>query len=157
MRWLAAFAALCWLATPLAADTVGAPVVAAQPILARIPLRIVTARGARRFQVEVAATPREQQVGMMFRTRLPRGTGMLFPFDPPQPLSFWMENTLVSLDLVYIGADRRVLNVAASAKPRSRDFIPSHGVAAAVLEIAAGEAARLGVRPGDRVDYTLPR
>jgi hypothetical protein len=93
---------------------------------------------------------------MMFRTRLARGRGMLFPFAAPRPLSFWMENTLISLDLVFVGADRRVLNVAARATPLSRAFLSSQGAAVAVLEIGAGEAARIGLRAGDRVEYNLP-
>ena len=157
-RFSAAFAALLWFGTPLAAaapDT-SAPIVAAQPTLVVIPLTIASSNGARRFRVEVAATPREQQIGMMFRTRMARGTGMLFPFTVPQRLSFWMENTVLPLDLVFIAADARILSIAADAKPYSRDFIPSQGIAAAVLEIGAGEAIRLGLQPGDRVEYRLP-
>jgi len=132
------------------------PIVSAQPTLPTIPLRLITAKRSYRLRVEVAATPRQQQIGMMFRDRLPRGKGMLFPFASPRRLSFWMENTVIPLDLVFVGAGGRIVNVAANARPYSREQIPSDGPAIAVLEIAGGEAARLGLRPGDRVEYTLP-
>lgn len=148
---LAALLLVCGVPTAVATQ----PVATAQATLRQIPLRLVTARRSHRLTVEVAASPREQQIGMMFRTALPRGYGMLFPFATPRPLSFWMENTIVSLDLVFVGADRRVVNIAARATPLSRDFLASTGPAIAVLEIGAGEAARIGLRAGDRVVYTL--
>lgn len=150
----ALFAALLLIAAtpgPLAAQAI----VTAQPTLRTIPLRLITARQSHRLRVEVAASPREQQIGMMFRTQLPRGKGMLFPFESPRNLTFWMENTVIPLDLVFISPAGRVINVAANAKPFSRDLLPSEGPAIAVLEIAGGEAARMGLRPGDRVEYRL--
>lgn len=128
----------------------------AQPRLTRIPLTLATRGGVRRYTVEVAATPREQELGLMFRTRMGANEGMIFPFAPPRPASFWMENTVLPLDLVFIGGDGRVLNIAADAKPYSKDLIWSQGAAAAVLELNAGEAARAGVQPGDVVSYKLP-
>lgn len=150
--FLAALLLIAATPGPLAAQAI----VTAQPALRTVPLRLVTASRTYKLHVEVAATPREQQIGMMFRTQLPRGKGMLFPFASPRRLSFWMENTVIPLDLVFVGADRRIVNVAANAKPYSQDLIPSQGPAVAVLEIAGGEAARMGLRPGDRVEYTLP-
>jgi hypothetical protein len=154
MRVVGALVALLLLGAPAIATA--QPVAVAQATLREIPLRLMTAKRTHRYSVELAATPREQQIGMMFRTRLARGRGMLFPFAAPRPLSFWMENTLISLDLVFVGADRRVLNVAARATPLSRAFLSSQGAAVAVLEIGAGEAARIGLRAGDRVEYNLP-
>ena len=138
---------------PTAAGTEA--VATAQATLRQIPLRLVTTRRSHRLVVEVAASPREQQIGMMFRTVLPQGRGMLFPFATPRPLSFWMEKTVISLDLVFIGADRRVVSVSPRATPLSSALISSPGPAIAVLEIAAGEAARIGLQAGDRVEYTL--
>ena len=129
---------------------------AAQPQLTRVPLTLATRTGAHRYTVEVAATPRQQELGLMFRTRMGRAEGMIFPMMPPRPASFWMENTILPLDLVFIGADGRVLNIAADAKPYSRALIDSAGAAAAVLELNAGEAARVGLKPGDAVAYKLP-
>jgi hypothetical protein len=137
------------------APALAADVTAAQPQLARIPLTLTTASGRHRYRVEVAATPRQQELGLMFRTRMARAEGMIFPFEPPRPASFWMQNTVLPLDLVFI-ADGKVLNIAADAVPYSRALIYSQGAAAAVLELNAGEAARIGLKAGDAVAYTLP-
>lgn len=121
--------------------------------LPQIALEIQTARGRHRYTVEVAATPAAQQTGMMFRTTVPPGTGMLFPLDPPRPAAFWMHNTFVALDIIFIGTDGRVRNIAANATPMSLELRQSEGPVAAVLELAGGEAARIGLRPGDRVRW----
>jgi uncharacterized membrane protein (UPF0127 family) len=133
------------------------PITTAQPQLALMPLVLVTATGKHRYQVELAATADQQEIGLMFRRKMAPDRGMLFPFDPPRTVNFWMENTILPLDLVFVAPDRTVLNIAAHAKPYSRDIIGSTGTAAAVLELNAGEAARIGLRPGDKVDYKLPR
>jgi uncharacterized membrane protein (UPF0127 family) len=83
-------------------------------------------------------------------------TGMIFPMDPPRPAAFWMENTLIPLDLLFIGADGRIRNIIANAVPKSRAQLPSAGPVAAVLELAGGEADRIGARPGDRVIWKAP-
>jgi hypothetical protein len=119
--------------------------------LATATLSIETKAGPKSYRVEIARTAAEQATGMMYRTEVPKGTGMLFPFDPPRPASFWMRNTYVPLDIVFIGADGRVLNVEANAVPLSETMRSSKGSAAAVLELAGGEAARIGLMPGDRV------
>jgi uncharacterized membrane protein (UPF0127 family) len=123
-----------------------------------VPLSITTADGMRHsYRVEVAQTSEQQAHGMMFRTGVPAGTGMLFPMQPPRAAGFWMENTLVSLDLLFIGADGRIRNIAADAVPRSRAQLLSVGPVAAVLELAGGEAARIGAQPGDMVVWQAPR
>jgi uncharacterized membrane protein (UPF0127 family) len=146
------------LASPAAADwrfdpVAGQPGAAApQTGLVVTTLSLRTANGrTHRYRVEVARTADEQAHGMMFRTHMPAGRGMIFPMDPPRPTAFWMRNTLIPLDLVFIGPDGRVINIAERARPLSDDPIPSAGVAAAVLELAGGEAARIGLRPGDTV------
>lgn len=118
-------------------------------------LSIVTPRGPRVFRVEIADTPRTRDIGMMWRTQVPRGTGMLFDFKAPQPAYFWMENTLSSLDLIFIRADGTIANIAPNAVPLSRTIIPSDGPVLGVLEIGAGEAARLGIRPGQKVRHRI--
>ncbi|QMW24522.1 DUF192 domain-containing protein [Sandaracinobacteroides saxicola] len=118
-----------------------------------VPLTLVTGAGEHRYRVEVAATPAQQATGMMYRRKVPAGTGMLFPVNPPRSASFWMSNTWVSLDLIFIGADRRVLSIAANAVPLSESLIDSGGPVIAVLELAGGEAARIGLRPGDKVRW----
>lgn len=121
--------------------------------LPHIMVELVTGRGRHGYRVEVAATPAAQQTGMMFRRSVPPGTGMLFPMDPPRPAAFWMHNTFVALDIIFIGADGRVRNIAANATPMSLELRQSDGPVAAVLELAGGEAARIGLRPGDRVRW----
>jgi len=118
-----------------------------------IPLTIETGGKSHIYKVEVAATPAQQAHGMMFRTAMPPGTGMLFPMQPPRPASFWMRNTLISLDLIFIGANGKVRNIIAGAVPRSDAPLTSVGPVAAVLELQAGEAERIGLKPGDAVRW----
>lgn len=115
-------------------------------------MRVVfeTAKGRFPYTLEVAATPEQQACGMMFRDRVPPGTGMSFPMQPPRAAGFWMENTFVPLDLIFVSPAGRVLNVR-QGKPQSRDVLSSEGITADVIELAAGEAQRIGLRPGDRV------
>ncbi len=120
-----------------------------------VPLTIETAGGKRHsYKVEVAGNPAQQAHGMMFRTRMAPMAGMIFPMDPPRPAAFWMENTLIPLDLLFIGADGRIRNIIANAVPKSRAQLQSAGPVAAVLELAGGEAERIGARPGDKVAWT---
>lgn len=141
------------LAVPVAAATATASTAVAQSGLATRALVIETAIGKHRYTVEVAATPQQQETGMMYRRSMPADHGMIFPFAAPQVLTFWMENTWLPLDLVFIASDGKVVSIAADAKPMSRDIISSGAPASAVLELNAGEAKRIGLRPGDRVRY----
>ena len=119
-----------------------------------IPITITTARGTRNIRAEVARTPQEQARGLMFRTAMGADEGMLFPYDQdPHVLGFWMRNTVLPLDIIFIAPDRRVLNIAANAVPYSEESLRSTGVAAAVLELNGGRAAALGIAPGDQVAW----
>lgn len=109
-----------------------------------------TAKGRFPYTLEVAATPEQQACGMMFRDKIAPGTGMSFPMQPAREAGFWMENTFVSLDLIFVSPVGRVLNVR-QGRPHSRDILSSDGVAADVIELAAGEAKRIGLQAGDRV------
>jgi uncharacterized membrane protein (UPF0127 family) len=134
----------------------GAPALArcAQPpqSLRTEPLSIVTAHGPARFTVEIADTPQSREIGLMCRTRLAADRGMLFDFKQAEPVQFWMKNTLIPLDMLFIGPDGKILTIAANAKPMDETPIPSQAVAAlGVLEIAGGRAAALGIAPGDKV------
>ena len=120
--------------------------------LAVIPLSVTTASGTHRFRAEVAATPAEQQKGMMFRTAMAPDEAMIFPNAVPQVRSFWMKNTVIPLDIIYIGPDRRVLNIV-SGTPYSLESLPSAGPVINVLEIAGGRAAQLGIKPGDAIAW----
>jgi hypothetical protein len=119
-----------------------------------VPVIIHSATGDHAFTAEVAATPDEQERGLMFRTSVDPDGGMLFPYDPPQAISFWMKNTLVPLDIVFIGVDGRIVRVAAEAVPLSLDPIPSGAPVSGVLELRGGRAAELGIREGDAVSWT---
>jgi uncharacterized membrane protein (UPF0127 family) len=121
--------------------------------LAVIPLTVKTASGAHVFQVEVAASEREQARGLMFRKAMGADEGMIFPMNPPRATAFWMRNTVIGLDLVFIGADHKVLNIAANAVPYDETQLPSAGEAAGVLELNAGRAAQVGLKPGDTVTW----
>ncbi|MFZ4688650.1 MAG: DUF192 domain-containing protein [Polymorphobacter sp.] len=112
---------------------------------------LVTAKGRFKYQLEVAASVDEQSCGMMFRKTMKRTTGMVFPFVPARPASFWMDNTALPLDLIFVAPNDRVLSIG-NGKPFSRDLIDSGGVTAAVIELTAGEAARIGLKPGDKVE-----
>jgi len=116
---------------------------------------LVVDRGGRKlaFKVELADTPQAQAKGLMFRTELGDFEGMIFPSDTPQPRSFWMKNTPLSLDIIFIGADGRILNIAADTTPYSLDSVSSNGIASGVLELRAGRAKALGIVPGDKVTY----
>lgn len=120
--------------------------------LAVIPLTVTTAQGPQRFAVEVAATPADQQKGLMFRTAMGPNEGMIFPNSPPQMRSFWMKNTVIPLDIIYIGADRRVLNIV-RGEPYNETSLPSAGLVINVLELNAGRSAELGIKPGDAVAW----
>ena len=121
--------------------------------LEQLPLTVQSQSGAHRFTVEVARTPEQQAQGLMHRQSLAPDRGMLFPYDPPQPASFWMKNTLIPLDLIFIRADGTVALIAANTVPMSLDPIPSLEPVAAVLEIAGGRAAELGIQAGDKVNW----
>ena len=114
-------------------------------------VEILTSRGRVKFTVELAMTRAEQERGLMFRKSLAPDRGMLFPYNPPQRAAFWMKNTLIPLDILYIAPDGRVLSIARNAVPHDETPLPSGGVVRAVLEIPGGRAAQLGILPGDRV------
>lgn len=118
-----------------------------------IPLTVSFAGKRHDFMVEVASSGAEQAKGLMFRKAMGADEGMLFPMEPPRQASFWMKNTVIPLDIIFIGPDRLVSNVAANATPYSLDPLPSAGVAAAVLEINGGRAAELGIVPGAKVEW----
>ena len=132
-----------------------APALAAHPVsgLKVIPLTVTTSTKLHRFRVELARSEAEQSKGLMFRTAMGADEGMIFPMSPPRQSTFWMKNTVIPLDIIFIGSDRRILNVAANTVPYSEEQLPSVGAAAAVLELNGGSAAQLGIGPGDRVEW----
>lgn len=121
-----------------------------------IDVAVVTAERRIVFKAELAATPEAQTRGLMFRTKLADDEAMIFPSDMPRTHSFWMRNTPISLDIIFIGTDGRITNIAARAEPYSLDSLASAGLATAVLEIRGGLSEELGIEPGDAVEFGLP-
>ncbi|CAM5766932.1 hypothetical protein LMIY3S_01989 [Labrys miyagiensis] len=119
------------------------------------PLSIMTASGKHDFQVEVMRTDDEQQRGMMFRRSLDDDKGMLFPFPTERVATFWMENTYVPLDMIFIKGDGTIQRIEKRAEPLSTRTISSGAPVLAVLEVVGGLADRLGVKPGDKVAYPI--
>ncbi len=117
----------------------------AQPGLAQVPLTITAGSQVHRFTVEVAASPEQQDRGLMFRTSMAPNAGMIFPFNPPRHASFWMKNTLIPLDMLFIRADGSIDRIAENTVPHSLEPVGSGGDVIAVLELAGGTAARLGL------------
>ncbi len=139
----------------MAAAIVAACVVFGGPVVARAAeatLEIVDKTGVHAFAVELATNDAERSRGLMFRKELPEGRGMLFIFDRDEPVSFWMHNTFISLDMIFIRKDGRILRIAESTDPMSDRLIPSGGPVRAVLEVIGGTAHKLGIEPGDRVE-----
>lgn len=133
-------------------DGVGAEPASAQPTLRQETLTIIGHDGVRHvFTVEVAQTPRQQQVGLMYRTSIPATSGMLFPWPAPQHSQMWMENCPVPEDMVFIGEDNRIGHIAEDTVPESTAVIDSGGVVKATLELQGGITAKQGIEVGDMV------
>jgi hypothetical protein len=118
-------------------------------------LEIASKSGVHTFQVEMAITPEEKEHGLMFRRELPDGQGMLFDFQFDQNVAFWMKNTYIPLDMLFIRADGRILRIAENTEPLSERNIPSGGPVRAVLEVIGGTAKKLGIAPGDHVGGSI--
>jgi uncharacterized membrane protein (UPF0127 family) len=143
--WIAMAAALVFYAFA----GVGAEAASVQP------LEIITKSGVQVFSVEMATTEQEKETGLMYRKELADGKGMLFDFSPEQQVSMWMKNTYISLDMIFIRADGRILRIAENTEPESTRIISSGGLAKGVLEVIAGTARKYGIAPGDRVAHPL--
>jgi uncharacterized membrane protein (UPF0127 family) len=112
-----------------------------------------TASGDHNFNVEVAETNPQRALGLMFRRTMPENAGMLFIYDRPQPASMWMKNTIIPLDMIFIAANGTVHRIVSHTEPFSTDAISSEGDVVAVLELNAGQAAKIGLKLGDKVLY----
>ncbi len=122
-----------------------------------IPLTIAGANGRpHRFRTEYAGTEAQQATGMMYRTHVPRGTGMIFPLTPQRVATFWMHDCPSGLDLIFIAPGGVIESIGANAPPMSDAIVASKGVVAAVFEIGPGEAARLGIHAGDKAAWKAP-
>jgi uncharacterized membrane protein (UPF0127 family) len=114
-------------------------------------LEIASQSGVHVFSVELVDNDADRAKGLMYRKELPEGQGMLFDFHREQDVSFWMQNTYISLDMIFIRGDGRILRIAENTEPLSTRLVPSGGPVRAVLEIIGGSARKLGIAPGDRV------
>jgi uncharacterized membrane protein (UPF0127 family) len=144
------------LLLPLLLLAAAANVAVAQ--LAQFPrseLTIVSASGPHKFSVELATTPAQMEQGLMFRQSLAPDSGMLFDFQAPTPASMWMKNTLIPLDMLFVDERGRIVNIQERAVPESTDTISAAAPVRAVIELNGGTAARLGIRPGDKVIFPI--
>ncbi len=116
-------------------------------------LKVTSGETSHGFQVEVAASREEQRQGLMFRTSMGADEGMIFPFEEPRWASFWMRNTVIPLDIIFIDPDGRIINIAENTTPYSEESVRSLAPAGAVLELNAGRSAELGIGPGDLVEW----
>jgi uncharacterized protein len=147
VRRAACFAALILLAGWVA----GAPARGASTDT----IEIVSSTGVHPFSVELATNDAERERGLMYRKSLPDGHGMLFDFGYPQPTAFWMHNTYIALDIVFIAADGHIIRIAENAKPMDDSLIPSGGLVRGVLEVSGGTAHKLGIKAGDKVTGSI--
>jgi len=120
------------------------------------PLEIATSKGPAKFMVEFADTEKTREYGLMCRKVMAPDRGMLFDFKGPvDNVAFWMRNTLIPLDIVYIRPDGTVLSIARNVPPLNENPVPAGGRIRAVLELASGRAAQLGILPGDRIVHRI--
>lgn len=161
-RMLALLSLLLAACAAAPADGAGAPhsgsehrATARHPLsgLPVVDLSIRSAGHVHSFRVEVASTSAQQEQGLMYRTAMGAKEGMIFPMRPPRGAAFWMKNTVIPLDIIFIGPDGRITNIAANAVPYSLDPLESSGLVKGVLELNGGAAARLGIGPGDMVEW----
>ena len=110
-----------------------------------------------KIDIEVAQTPDEEQQGLMFRRSMADSLGMLFVFDLEEQQSFWMKNTYIALDIIYVGANKQIVSIAPNCKPLSEESIPSEGNAKYVVEVNGGYAAQKGLKKGDKIDFTIAK
>lgn len=118
-------------------------------------LTIISASGPHRFKVELAETPQQMTQGLMFRTSLAPDAGMLFDYRQPTAATMWMRNTLIPLDMLFVDARGRIVNIHERAVPQSDDVIAAAEPVRAVIELNGGTAERLGIEPGDRVVHPI--
>ena len=139
----------------IAALIVGLFAAAPSQAVDRNTLEIASKTGVHVFAVEIAQNDAERSKGLMYRKELPEGQGMLFDFHTDQEVAFWMENTYIPLDMIFIRGNGTILRIAENTTPLSTKQVPSGGPVRAVLEVIGGTARKLGIAPGDRVAHPI--
>jgi uncharacterized membrane protein (UPF0127 family) len=154
MRFLVMMIAALAAVAPIALQPAPAQsvITQAQPVLPTEPLTIRTGGKALRFSVEVARTPDQQEAGLMFRKSVPPHGGMIFPLQPVREAAFWMKNTVIPLDMLFVRTDGTIARII-TAKALDESIDDSGEPVAAVLELGAGRAAALGIHEGDRIEW----
>jgi uncharacterized protein len=148
--------AVALLALAVSAHADDANPTTAQPTLPTEKLTIVTRDGkTHEFNVEMAATPQQQTIGLMFRKEVPAGSGMLFDWGGVRNSDMWMRNTIVSLDMLFIDPDGKIHHIAENAVPQSLAVISSDGQVRGTLELAAGTVEKLDIHVGDVVHQRI--
>lgn len=155
--WAAALGGALAACSPQAAEQVPEPTSAAPSThpesgLEIIPVTITADDATHTIMAEVAATQTQQARGLMFRTEMGMNEGMIFPYDPLQELGFWMRNTVLPLDIIFIGPDSRIINIEEGV-PYRLESVYSDGPASGVLELNQGRSEELGIGPGDLVEW----
>lgn len=117
------------------------------------PVVLVSETGRHVINAEIADTPGTRATGLMFRRSLAPGAGMLFIYERPQNITMWMKNTYISLDMIFADARGTIIRIARDAEPFSTDIIEAGGLAKVVLEVSAGTARKLKLKPGDRLEH----
>jgi|JI10StandDraft_1071094.scaffolds.fasta_scaffold1449149_1 uncharacterized membrane protein (UPF0127 family) len=107
----------------------------------------------RKIDVEIAENDAEREKGLMFRPYLSDSVGMLFIFNESSPQSFWMKNTMISLDIIYVGPDKKIVSIQKKAKPYSEESLPSFGNAQYVVEVNGGYCDKYGIQVGDTIVF----
>jgi uncharacterized protein len=128
---------------------------AAAPAAEQQTLEIASKTGVHPFSVELVANEADRAKGLMYRRSLPEGHGMLFDFQREQEVAFWMKDTYIPLDMIFIRGNGRILRIAENTTPLSVQQVPSGGPVRAVLEVAGGTARKLGIAPGDQVAHPI--
>lgn len=121
--------------------------------LEKKPLTIVTSTGRHLITVEVASNAQEQAFGLMFRRSLAPDAGMIFLFPNDKEITMWMKNTFIPLDMIFVTHDGIVSRIEENTEPMSERVISSGSPARVVIEMTGGSAARLGIKPGDKIEY----
>jgi uncharacterized protein len=133
--------------------SLGVPAYTPARALDKQPLTFITSAGEHKITVEVADEETERNTGLMFRKSIGDDEGMIFLYDHEEDISMWMKNTYIPLDMIFVRSNGMISRIETGTEPFSENVISSGGKVLAVIEMKAGSAKRLGIKPGDKVSY----